>query len=1113
MPTEMQQSLPGANAADTIRFNLIESARQKWIDRLIDLSRRNNLLYYRPVSSGTIDIPDGCKALEDLIAGKAVTAQALMIDALDRPSRILNIARKAMENLEEKGLQTLYLGLGFASWTAKDGGRDVKAPIFMLPISFKQKGRDPSSVAVEVVGDVQVNPVLLHVLNTDFNITLSDDDLLPGDKNGADVVLMEHYTHAIDSLKASANRVPGFTSEASAVIGNFAFAKLAMVNDLKESASALAKHDMIAAIAGDDAARAKLGSCQTEVDPRSLDANSPNQEFCVVEADSSQQCAINGILVGQSAVVHGPPGTGKSQTITNLIATLVGNGKTVLFVAEKRAALKVVQRRLKASNLDHLAMDLHGAELSPKKVMARIGETLSAVRNARQPATDDLHRQFVDRRSKLNAHDQRMHTVFSQSGKSVFDMQGELLRLPSEASSAVRWRGAELTKITPLAAEQIRDLLAEAGGFVKLIFGSDPSPWTGVAFADGGSVQGAIDTAQQLAYECSPAADRCLTNLEAQLGFSRPQTMDQVFETIQFLKSAHSILNNYLPEVFTTDLRPFLAEMERAQESSLKATWLGFFDAKFKSTYRGVIGIRKGVKATPKLLHAELIEVGRIIESWTARSKGSSHPGSYAELDKLASTYATLLRAARSLQSAVGQSRWEQSTLVELSERIGSYAADSITPYRLLRLTEIEAKLKALGVQRLLDDIRNRKPSETLWCSLFTYSWLHSMLDEMAGQAPIVKGFVGTSHSQYVEDFKRLDADRLKAASARVTRIHAERAVATMNAHPEQEALIKQEAAKSRRHKPLRTLFRDASEVMTTVCPCWMASPLSVSQLIDRSARFDYVIFDEASQILPEDAVPAIMRGKLVVVAGDNKQLPPTGFFSAGIDEVDEPEVVDGYESLLDMMLPFVKSFHLNWHYRSRDESLISFSNHHIYDGRLVTFPGPGGAPALTHSLVNHVPESDRQEDSSSAEVTRVVEMIIKHARTTPAQTLGVITMGIKHAMRIQGALDASLRDHPGLNAFFDTERLERFFIKNLERVQGDERDSIILSVGYGKDRGGNLPLRFGPILSEGGRRRLNVAVTRARETMTVVSSFAHTDIDTNSSRSIRYCNRYRPTG
>src|ERR1700678_3237569 len=198
------------------------------------------------------------------------------------------------------------------------------------------------------------------------------------------------------------------------------------------------------------------------------------------------------------------------------------------------------------------------------------------------------------------------------------------------------------------------------------------------------------------------------------------------------------------------------------------------------------------------------------------------------------------------------------------------------------------------------------------------------------------------------------------------------------------------------------------------------------------------------------------------------------------------------------MMIPFVKGFHLNWHYRSRDESLISFSNHHIYDDRLVTFPGPGGADAISHVHVNEIVRGDGQEESSAGEVNKVVELILHHAQTAPGRTLGVITMGIKHANRIQAVLDREMLRHPELSEFFDTARPERFFVKNLERVQGDERDVIILSVGYGKDRAGNLPLRFGPILSAGGRRRLNVAATRAKEQVIVVSSFVYSDINSS---------------
>lgn len=200
-------------------------------------------------------------------------------------------------------------------------------------------------------------------------------------------------------------------------------------------------------------------------------------------------------------------------------------------------------------------------------------------------------------------------------------------------------------------------------------------------------------------------------------------------------------------------------------------------------------------------------------------------------------------------------------------------------------------------------------------------------------------------------------------------------------------------------------------------------------------------------------------------------------------------------------MIPFVKGFHLNWHYRSRDEALIAYSNHHIYDDRLVTFPGPGTQGAISHVYVNYIPTSDGQEDSSNGEVEKVVELVLQHARTTPELSLGVITMGIKHANRIQAAMDRELNGSSELSEFFDTGRPERFFIKNLERVQGDERDAIILSVGYGKDRAGNLPLRFGPILSAGGRRRLNVAVTRAKQKVTVVSSFLYSDINSSQVR------------
>ena len=443
-------------------------------------------------------------------------------------------------------------------------------------------------------------------------------------------------------------------------------------------------------------------------------------------------------------------------------------------------------------------------------------------------------------------------------------------------------------------------------------------------------------------------------------------------------------------------------------------------------------------------------------------------------------------------------------TLTTLTDWLPRLAGDSVTPFRIVRAAELERELQQIDRGRSLAEIRRSKPAPGLWSDVFTYAWLRSCLDEAWRQDPSIPAFSGRSHDDLVEEFRKLDRQRLEVAVDRVRRAHAERVIAVRNRHRDQDSIVSREAEKKSRHLPLRQLLGEAPDVLLALRPCWMASPLSVSQLIPAERPFfDIVVFDEASQVLPEDAATALLRGRQAVVAGDRHQLPPTTFFAAGEGEVDEDEAteVTGFESILDVMSAFLEpAWSLDWHYRSRDEALIAFSNRHIYADRLVTFPGPGGTPALTHHLVPHVPGVG-SEESAGAEVEKVVQLVLEHARTRPDASLGVIAMGIKHARRVEAALDRARLDHPELDDFFAADRHERFFVKNLERVQGDERDAIILTVGYGKDSAGKLVYRFGPLLSEGGERRLNVAITRARQHMDVVSSFSHHDMEPGRSK------------
>jgi very-short-patch-repair endonuclease len=266
------------------------------------------------------------------------------------------------------------------------------------------------------------------------------------------------------------------------------------------------------------------------------------------------------------------------------------------------------------------------------------------------------------------------------------------------------------------------------------------------------------------------------------------------------------------------------------------------------------------------------------------------------------------------------------------------------------------------------------------------------------------------------------------------------------------------------------------------------------------------VIFDEASQVLPADAVSALLRAPQAVVAGDRRQLPPTTFFAGaedGYDDEDGEEDDDGlqltrgFESILDVLSSMLRDYYLTWHYRSRDERLISFSNHKIYDSGLTTFPGARVDGCLTYVAVPHRSGASVDTASNPDEVTRVVDLIIDHARQRPEESLGVIAMGQYHASRIDAALRQRLGKEadPELEAFFDETSEERPFIKNIERVQGDERDAIILTTGYAKNSDGHLRYNFGALNNEGGERRLNVAVTRAKQRLTVVSSFNHVDM------------------
>lgn len=1084
------------------RIEAVERVRQSWVSRLIDLSRRNNLLYYRELKTGTLDFSQAnTEALLTLLSGEAVPITRLLPEADETTTAacLQTIQRRAQTNLEEKGLETLFLACGMATWASVDGGRPPLSAVLLVPIALQTKG----ILKLQRNGEAQVNPILLHALETEHGLKIAPQDLLDGAETLAEDEVPD-LTEIYQQLIAVAGEVRGFTVQPQIALSNFSFQKMAMVRDLQDYGEQMAAHDIIAAIAGDIASREKLSGTRDEIDPRSLDRILPDSEFLVFDADSSQQTVIQAVLSNQSGVIQGPPGTGKSQTIANLIAALAAQGKRILFVAEKRAALEVVMQRLTQKGLGHLLLDFHSADVSRRQVMQQFAESLEQVRNSFPVNSSDVHRRFVEYRTQLNNHVERLHKERLPADLSVYDIQGELLRFSEADKVSTRFRGSELAKLNAENAETVEKLLAEVSGesLVSLLLQQSSSPWRDAKLPSGAAALQVMDVAQQIANQQYPAFLASLTDLIAITKFTRPTNLEEAKDLFSFVREVQQTLSLYSEDLFRLDLDVKVQELWPLRSGFVAEGWAWIFDGTFKRAMSILQKLRTAGKTSDHQLLREVTTAAEQLRRWRSRSSSKSTPCRIPAFDIARSRLNGLLNNLPQIESCLGQDL-EKLPLEQFITLLEALAADSDTPLQLVRLQEIEQEIDKRGASAIWKEIKRLKPSPQLWTRQFRYAWLTSQLDQARAQDSALATFNRTAHERFITEFRALDQARLELAASRVRRAYAERAIAAMNNHPEQDSIVRREALKKARHLPLRKLLAEAPDVLTTLRPCWMASPLSISQLLDANRRyFDVVIFDEASQVLPEDAIPAILRGQQVIVAGDRYQLPPTTFFASGADEEgEELSVAAGFESLLDLISSFLPPWSLQWHYRSRDEALIAFSNRHIYSDRLVTFPGPGGTACISHVLVESSPGQDGQEESAAQEVRKVVELVLNHATECPGQTLGVITMGLKHAERIEAALDAALKSRPDLGAFFDESRAERFFIKNIERVQGDERDVIILSVGYGKDRSGRLPYRFGPLLTEGGERRLNVAITRARQQMTVVSSFSHLDMDPNRSK------------
>ena len=991
-------------------------------------------------------------------------------------------------------------------------------------------------------------------------------------------------------MRRKVRDVAGFEVVEELALSTFSFAKYLMWKDLVDRSdqlqkNRLAKHLIDGSTTTYGAIEGSNAVAPNEIDRRSL----PRHLLTPLPADSSQLAAVLAASEGRDFVLVGPPGTGKSQTITNIIAQCLGDGKSVLFVAEKAAALDVVHRRLVSTGIGDAVLELHSNKTDRKSVLTQLGQGWDRASGGSEEKWIEVTEDLKLSRDQLNAYVTALHAKGAQ-GISVFDaiasaVQGEAHFEVSFASKDAHDEES-YKRLANLAAELGRThAVVGTGPPLSLIRGEEWSfRWEADLLEAIESLRTALDELKRAEYTLARELGlRAESKLEAgrrarlkalaprldlgTLDLSSVPDMpaDRLTALAQSLvtdvkevatASSQTVATYPLDAVRRMPLEQLDAGWREAQAKiwpasafarkkvrKLLQTYANNGSADPTKDLRTLFKVRERDTAITENPLAPVAETGREIDtdrSTEAVRQAIEFRAALADLNldaedsvrfgaatsvlASASSGATLeaLRAYLAAEEAADNRTREfvrkdgtcpeGSSVADFDAGLATVMAERARLRDWAKWVEKSVEGVAAGLASLVEALEDRKiekDAEEAFIQAYAAWWLPLAMDA----SDELRNFRHWEHEHVIASFCKLDDATADLAPHEVMRRVAH-GLPAKDGVPRKSELgtLRKQLSLVRPSMPIRQLLASLPETFGKLAPCVLMSPLSVAQYLPADqATFDVVIFDEASQITTWDAIGAIARGRQTVIVGDPKQLPPTNFFGRTEDEDEDiPEVERDMPSILDeVSVAGVPHRNLNWHYRSRDESLIAFSNHHYYDGRLVTFPAPStGSDAIKFHKVSGI-YARGQGRVNQDEALAVAEMVKRRLTTWLAvpederQTLGVITFNTEQQSLILDMLDEMRRGNSELEWFFSDEREEPVIVKNLESIQGDERDVMLFSVTFGPDLAGKLTMNFGPINGTGGEKRLNVAVTRARRELHVFSSIRAEQIDLERSRAV----------
>ena len=1104
-------------------------------------------------------------------------------DALQK--RLLRLDREATISEQEQGVNFLYLALGFLTWFESENSRRLReAPLLLLPVALtRSKQRSTYSLNYrdeEFATNLSLKKRLLEEHRLSLPEIEESEDWTPSCYFG--------------QIERSITGRPEWKVDRDGMqLGFFSFGKQLMLRDLdleNWAEESLLGHELFRNILHSGFSR-----CDPAFPPDTpLDQLlEPHDIVQVIDADASQTKVIEEARKGANLVVQGPPGTGKSQTITNIIAAAVHDHKTVLFMAEKMAALSVVYQRLQSLGLSNPCLELHSHKAQKGILFKDLKRTLlSAATPPPLPTVDGST--LKETRDRLNRTSNLLHTCVPDLDFTPFEVLSEVigfmgrgttqpvtppkgLEQHSNTQRAVIHRDLQslakalegsgsatehpflgvraidlqpyelqalglslqdavqhldkLSTITP-PPKRFSDMQAikllltpppQAAAYLPVLFGRSSERRMETAVRLGLTWQGAREQATR--DFVGGALDEPVASLREPLVRATHGIFSWLVRMGRDYRRAERILRSLITAPLPRDPTDRLALLDRL--AGLQKTRQEFRDASWMREELGSAWLGE---------QTDFVQIQEI-QDWLRPIEGTGLVASAGQLDELLRKLAETAMTPETLEADVGQARQAVQKIVEkldldLDQIVPGQTIDTILLATLrewfvrmreqaecytqwAELMRCHDRLQEHGLTALLAAVMDADAGTWTASRMqedYDYACAQARWESIREQIPELKNPRYLERQQWAEQFQDLEGARARQIREFICCEHLQRV--PKGAQGEM-GIIRGEANKSRRHRSIRQLMSDAGGMLQKIKPVFLMSPVSIAKFLPPGKiRFDLLVIDEASQVRPEDALGAIARADQIVVVGDQQQLPPTSFFDrlAGDgyeedeDSPDSTVQAEEMENILSLCeargLP---NRMLEWHYRSKDPSLIQVSNAEFYENRLVLPASPlqleeyyGLKFHRVAGVYSRGKSGGRTKSTNRIEATELVKSVAEHARMRPDYSLGIVTFSMAQSTMISEVLEYERRQDGVLDKFLRTDVNEEVFVKNIENVQGDERDVIMISIGYGPDQpNGGLPsMNFGPINNEGGERRLNVLFTRARMRCEVFASFDPEDMD-----------------